>query len=233
MHRHEFEWRREECYILRKPDPAVLVAVTKEQSGRLKTSSVQILDYNLNRCVQVLSLMYNIVLTNARFDINDRKGLEILILTALLTFQDTNEAYHNTTPSNEASTPVVSRPSFFGIGRRTSDAQGQDTPPTPPALPPKPAPRVGVQKIAEVHAVHAAQGEGEANEVEVGDDGTVEEYAEYAEGLLRVSRLALRSRLVTYTGAGRCDAVCDYPVSVFWSCTQGSPGGRAREASSS
>lgn len=48
--RHEFEWRREECYIIRKPDPAVLVAVTKEPSGRLKTSSVQILDYNLNRC---------------------------------------------------------------------------------------------------------------------------------------------------------------------------------------
>lgn len=46
---HEFEWRREECYILRKPDPAVLVAVTKEPPGRLRTSTVQILDYNLNR----------------------------------------------------------------------------------------------------------------------------------------------------------------------------------------
>jgi hypothetical protein len=49
MSRHEFEWRREECFIIRKPDPAVLVAVTKEPSGRIKTSSVQILDYNLNR----------------------------------------------------------------------------------------------------------------------------------------------------------------------------------------
>lgn len=48
-YRHEFEWRREECYIIRKPDPAVLVAVTKEPSGRIRTSSVQILDYNLNR----------------------------------------------------------------------------------------------------------------------------------------------------------------------------------------
>ena len=46
---HDFEWKREECYILRKPDPAVLVAVTKEPPGRLQTRAVQILDYNLNR----------------------------------------------------------------------------------------------------------------------------------------------------------------------------------------
>jgi hypothetical protein len=37
--------------MLRKPDPPVLVAVTKEPPGRLKTTSVQILDYNLNRHV--------------------------------------------------------------------------------------------------------------------------------------------------------------------------------------
>lgn len=49
--RHEFEWKREECFMIRKPDPAVLVAVTKEPPGRLKTTAVQILDYNLNRCV--------------------------------------------------------------------------------------------------------------------------------------------------------------------------------------
>lgn len=55
--RHTFEWRREACFILRKPDPPVQVAVTKEPSGRIKTSTVQILDYNLHR-----------------FDINDRKG---------------------------------------------------------------------------------------------------------------------------------------------------------------
>jgi len=54
--RHEFEWKREECYMLRKPDPPVLVAVTKVTPGRLKTSSVQILDYNLNRSVHLLVL---------------------------------------------------------------------------------------------------------------------------------------------------------------------------------
>jgi hypothetical protein len=46
---HEFEWKREECYLIRKPDPPVLVAITKEPSGKLKSSSIQILDYNLNR----------------------------------------------------------------------------------------------------------------------------------------------------------------------------------------
>lgn len=40
--------------MLRKPDPAVLVAVTKEPSGRLKTSLVQILDYNLNRYASIV-----------------------------------------------------------------------------------------------------------------------------------------------------------------------------------
>lgn len=72
------------------------------------------------------------------------------------------------------------------MGRRPSETQDAPSP-APPTLPPKPPPKVGVDKIAEVHAVHAAQGEGEANEVEVGDDGSIEEYAGYAEGLLRVS----------------------------------------------
>ena len=49
--RHSFEWKREECYLIRKPDPAVLVAITKEVPGRVKSSAVQILDYNLNRHV--------------------------------------------------------------------------------------------------------------------------------------------------------------------------------------
>jgi hypothetical protein len=49
--RHSFEWKREECYLIRKPDPAVLVAITKEVQGRVKSSAVQILDYNINRHV--------------------------------------------------------------------------------------------------------------------------------------------------------------------------------------
>lgn len=55
-HRHEFEWKREECFMIRKPDPPVLIAVTKEPAGRIKTTSVQILDYNINRYVRLYQL---------------------------------------------------------------------------------------------------------------------------------------------------------------------------------
>jgi hypothetical protein len=48
-YRHVFEWKREECFLIRKPDPAVLVAITKDTAGRSRTATVQILDYNLNR----------------------------------------------------------------------------------------------------------------------------------------------------------------------------------------
>ncbi|PCH44081.1 hypothetical protein WOLCODRAFT_76224 [Wolfiporia cocos MD-104 SS10] len=154
---HEFEWRREECYILRKPDPAVLVAVTKEPAGRLKTTSIQILDYNLNR-----------------FDIDDRKGLEIVILTALFTFHDANDAYHAADPPAPASSPSTS--ASTGAGASETGA---------PVLPPRPPQRTGVERIAELHMLRALQGEGDANEVEVGAEGSVEEYAEYAHGLLR------------------------------------------------
>ncbi|KAI0291875.1 hypothetical protein BC826DRAFT_1021441 [Russula brevipes] len=115
---HAFEWKREECYLIRKPDPAVLVAITKEVQGRVKTSSVQILDYNLNR-----------------FDIADRKGLEITLLTTLLTLQDLSTANH--------------------------------APPEPIVL------------SAPMHALRY-----EPNEVTVNEEGSVENYGEYAEGLL-------------------------------------------------
>ncbi|KAI0666872.1 hypothetical protein C8Q78DRAFT_983503 [Trametes maxima] len=172
---HDFEWRREECYILRKPDPAVLVAITKEPPGRLQTRSVQILDYNLNR-----------------FDIDDRKGLEIVILTALLTFQDLNETYHTpradgapSASSSESSTTLAAVPSQglatrLGLSRQPS----QILTPPPPAIPPKPAPRTGADRVAELHAVRTAQGEGDANEVEVGEECAVDDYAQYAERLL-------------------------------------------------
>ncbi|KAJ8520284.1 hypothetical protein ONZ45_g2866 [Pleurotus djamor] len=153
---HEFEWKREECYLLRKPDPPVLVAVTKEPAGRLKTSTIQILDYNLNR-----------------FDIDDRKGLEIVMLTALLTFHDANEAYH--TPKD----PEAPSASLFGVRRTVSEG----TPPAtdgPPVPPPKPAPKTGVDRIAEIQAI-----KGEYNEVTVEEEGTIEEYGEYCHQLLQ------------------------------------------------
>ncbi|KAI5895080.1 uncharacterized protein SCHCODRAFT_02618535 [Schizophyllum commune H4-8] len=99
---HEFEWKREACYLIRKPDPAVMVAITKEPTGKIQTTSVQILDYNLNR-----------------FDIDDRKGLELVILTALLTFQDYNIA----AKAPKGSTSATATPS------RTNSADALLAPP--------------------------------------------------------------------------------------------------------
>lgn len=156
---HEFEWRREECFIVRKPDPPVLVAVTKEPPGRIKTSSVQILDYNLHR-----------------FDIEDRKGLEIAILFSLLTFQDSSDAYHESTaiPSignaaDSAVPPLVNSRNTKVIPTATA----------PPPLPPKPAPKAGVERIAELQ-----HGCGLVNEVSIMEEGHVKDYAKYCLQLL-------------------------------------------------
>ncbi|KAF5351540.1 hypothetical protein D9758_007242 [Tetrapyrgos nigripes] len=147
---HEFEWKREECYLIRKPDPPVLVAITKEPAGRLKTQSVQILDYNLNR-----------------FDVEDRKGLEIVILTALLTFQDANEASHEKRQNSSSSLAALPKLS--------------PTPSTsPPPLPSKPQPKTGIDRIAEMHAIR-----GDINEVTVEEEGSANDYAAYCWNLLQ------------------------------------------------
>ncbi|KAF8892040.1 hypothetical protein BD779DRAFT_1437179 [Infundibulicybe gibba] len=150
---HEFEWKREECFLIRKPDPPVLVAVTKEPPGRLKTMSVQILDYNLNR-----------------FDVNDRKGLEIVILTALLTFQDSNESHH----SSETNT----RPILGKVMGRSVTATTTIAPPAPPT-PPKAEPKTGIDRIAEIQAA-----KGDYNEVIVEEEGRIDDYAQYCSNLL-------------------------------------------------
>lgn len=59
--RHTFEWKRESCYLVRKPDPAVLVAIRKEIQARSKSTSVQILHYNLNRFVVQSPSSYDVV----------------------------------------------------------------------------------------------------------------------------------------------------------------------------
>ncbi|EMD38768.1 hypothetical protein CERSUDRAFT_92805 [Gelatoporia subvermispora B] len=171
---HEFEWKREECFILRKPDPSVLVAVTKEPAGRLKTSSVQLLDYNLNR-----------------FDIDDRKGLEIVILTALLTFQDSNEASHAPNADGAASSSSVPFSGLLGRSRSVPSTSAslpvsaEMSAGAPPDLPARPPPLSGKEQIAELHTLRMAQGEGEANEVEVSAEGAIDDYALYAEELLQ------------------------------------------------
>ncbi|KDR80558.1 hypothetical protein GALMADRAFT_61532 [Galerina marginata CBS 339.88] len=156
---NEFEWKREECYMIRKPDPPVIVAVTKETTGRLKTTSVQILDYNLNR-----------------FDIDDRKGLEIVLLTALLTFQDANEAYHTPDGGSTPSSNPMSRAASAFVG---SSSLSNDAAPPPPT-PPKPAPKTGMDRIAELQAI-----KGEYNEIVISDEGSIEDYGEYCNRLLQ------------------------------------------------
>ncbi|KAJ7595087.1 hypothetical protein C8J56DRAFT_928370 [Mycena floridula] len=155
---HEFEWKREECFLIRKPDPPVMVAITKQgASGRLKTTSVQILDYNLNR-----------------FDVDDRKGLEIVILTALLTFQDFNEAHHN--PTSDSGSPLPGRSRSAGNPIVAASPVILAPPPPPP---PKPEPKTGIDRIAEVHAIR-----GDVNEVTVEEEGSVKDYAQYCSNLL-------------------------------------------------
>lgn len=92
-----------------------------------------------------------------RFEIADRKGLEITILTTLLTFQDL------ASPPSEPN--VLSPP-----------AQVEAPPP-----PPRPAPKTGIDRIAEMHAMRY-----EPNEVTVNEEGSIENYGEYAENLLAV-----------------------------------------------
>ena len=138
------------------------------------------------------------MLRSPRFDIDDRKGLEIVILTALLTFQDSNEAYH--APQDVSASPAVASglSGFFGNVRRASDPlhpvlsrQTSEADAAPP-LPPKPQPKTGVERVAEVHAIRAAQGEGGANEVLVDEECMIEDYAEYAERLLKVRPTRIR-----------------------------------------
>ncbi|KAH9080247.1 hypothetical protein EDB83DRAFT_2608502 [Lactarius deliciosus] len=141
---HVFEWKREECYLIWKPDLAVLVMIMKDTARKSRTAMVQILDDNLNR-----------------FDIADRKGLEIALLTTLLTIQDMAAA--NNTPAN----PIILAPPM--------------QPKAPPTPPPRPAPKTGVNRITEMHAMRY-----ESNEVTVNKEGLIKNYGEYAESLLVV-----------------------------------------------
>ncbi|KAG2103679.1 hypothetical protein BD769DRAFT_1506289 [Suillus cothurnatus] len=163
---HEFEWKREECFMIRKPDPPVMVAVTKEPPGRIKTASVQILDYNLNR-----------------FDIDDRKGLEIVILTALLTFQDASNSYHEPPNESNATSPPVALAATTSALKSITEmtarkASGAPTS-SPPVVPPKPTPKTGVERVAEIQAFR-----GEVNEVLIVDECSFKDYARYCARML-------------------------------------------------
>lgn len=130
--------------------------------------------------------------TPHRFDIADRKGLEIALLTTLLTIHDMTLANH--APAD----PVVLAP----------PAQ----PEAPPSPPPRPAPKTGINRIAEMHALRY-----EPNEVTINEEGTIEDYGEYAEALLAVRSVCLahvRCRSHALRNAGRCDALHHGPLSL-------------------
>jgi hypothetical protein len=131
----------------------------------LQPQSVRLFPYLSKMNIDALSLY-------PRFDIEDRKGLEIVILTALLTFQDVNETYH--TPE------AVPSPSPSGSSKKQS-APITLVATTPPQPPPKPAPKKGVERIAEMQAIR-----GEYNEIMVEDEGQVNDYANYCSRLLEV-----------------------------------------------
>lgn len=133
-----------------------------------------------------------------RFDINDRKGLEIAILTALLTFQDFNEP-----PTSEATAKgakadtVVAAPSTNHAPTTAANIPAYAAPVIelmPPPPPPKPAPKTGIDRIAEMHALR-----GEVNEVVVEDEGVVHDYAQYCYNLLEVNSILLMKVWVTWT----------------------------------
>lgn len=158
---HEFEWKREECFMIRKPDPPVMVAVTKEPPGRIKTASIQILDYNLNR-----------------FDIDDRKGLEIVILTALLTFQDASDSYHEA-PNDNNATSAATTSALKGFTEMTARKVSSGPTYSPPVPPPKPGPKKGVERVAEIQASR-----GEVNEVLIVEECSPKDYARYCARML-------------------------------------------------
>ena len=112
-----------------------------------------------------------------RFNIQDRKGLEIVILSALLSFQDLNETYHTPKDGSNATSPVP----VPAVSATSPSSPG------PPAVPPRPEPRHGLERVSEMHTVRSAQGEGDANEVYVCEECDIEDYARYAEKLLNVS----------------------------------------------
>ena len=129
-----------------------------------------------------------------RFEIQDRKGLEIVILTALMTFVDATR--EGGSGAAAPSTPIVSSSAqaaaIVGVSQGTATMQNVRPSPhgrqgsgtfnvKPPALPSKPAPKTGVDRIAEIQA-----GKGEYNEIIVEEEGSVEDYGELCTRLLQV-----------------------------------------------
>ncbi|KAG9102517.1 hypothetical protein FRC06_001893 [Ceratobasidium sp. 370] len=145
---HEFEWKKDECYLLRKPDPPVLVAVS-ESEQRNKKAIVQFLDYNLSR-----------------FDVEDRRGLEVVLVASLLSFQDQSDEYRSRAAAADAASGGLR-----AYSRQPSSSGSA------PALPPKP----GEAMVVKLQSSHKH----EPNEIVVGSEGAIDEYVDLACNLLQ------------------------------------------------
>ncbi|KZT59885.1 hypothetical protein CALCODRAFT_421145, partial [Calocera cornea HHB12733] len=144
---HEFEWKKEACFLIRKPDPPVIVC-SCDAPSMSKRSALQILDYNLQR-----------------FDIEDRKGLEICIIAGLLSFYDQQEESNRQKQQDPRKPGVPLRPSPPKLTPQASEEfldVKKDLPPAPSA----PVPRDG-------------------NEIFILDDVPIDDYVQTCAELLR------------------------------------------------
>ncbi|CCO28472.1 hypothetical protein BN14_02467 [Rhizoctonia solani AG-1 IB] len=99
------------------------------------------------------------------FDIVDKKGLEVLLLASLLSFQDQSEEYRTRAAAAEATSG--------GLRAYQSTSAGNPT----PTLPPKP----GEALVVKLQSSHKR----EPNEIVVGSEGAVDEYVDLACNLLQ------------------------------------------------
>ncbi|KAG8976689.1 hypothetical protein FRB93_012799 [Tulasnella sp. JGI-2019a] len=156
-----FEFKRDECFLLRHPDPPVLVAVFdfERKRDKIDIGLIQLMDYNLTR-----------------FDIDDRKGLEVVMITGLLSFQD--QVTGVATQSDSAS-GTLATPSGTGMLSRLTSFQASNSN-NSNANPMSPMGQSGDQLVAGLQMREKSQ----PNEVLVTSLFDVNDYAEYAVKLL-------------------------------------------------
>ncbi|KAG8854877.1 hypothetical protein FRB96_007277 [Tulasnella sp. 330] len=159
---HTFEFKRDELFLLRHPDPPVLVTVFdfERKRDKIDLGLVQLMDYNLTR-----------------FDIDDRKGLEVVIITGLLSFQDqvtgTTVASDSAavTSAATAGTGMLSRLATFNASSGSGGNTSGVTSPT-------------VQSPGQLVAGLQMREKSQPNEILVTSLFDANDYAEYAVKLL-------------------------------------------------
>lgn len=137
-----------------------------------------------------------------RFDIDDRKGLEVVLLAALLTFSDYTEGFRDPTNAVDPTTvkltattpPAGGNSSGASSGFRFGLGGGSASPPAAQAVPPPPR----IQFTSS-----------DANEIMVTEEGTVPLYAEHCASVLAVSCILF----LFPKRRGRCNLIISNPIS--------------------